>query len=326
MKREVLKKTMKKAVIIGLENQDAYYLSELLINKGYSVIGLFKYKDLLKDYIYYSNNIKYVNLLENDIENILRKVKPHEVYNLYVSCGSLTRKVLKCISVYELKCKYYQSSNAILFEKFLEEDVCENEFFVNSRGYLYSYWRTKSYRECYNIFACNGVLFNHESVKSRERNSASTIAQSVVMISLGLKDIIYIDNLDYKKEWGYTKDYIRGIWMMMQSTVPSDYVLSSNEVHSIREFIEKAFYEVGITIKWRGKGIYEEGYNERNGKVLVKINKENNVSYKKEILCGNSKKAEQLLNWRSEMKFLDLIKKLVSYYKNSIIKEVYLKG
>lgn len=313
---------MKNAVIIGLENQDGYYLSELLINKGYTVIGLFKYKDLLKEYIYYSYNIKYVNLLENNIENILRKIKPDEIYNLYVSCGSLTRKILKCISVYELNCKYYQSSNAMLFEKFLEEDTCENEFFVNSKGYLYSYWRTKSYRECYNLFACNGVLFNHESIKSKEINSASTIAKSVVMISLGLKDTIYIDNLDYKKEWGYTKDYIKGIWMMMQQDISSDYVLSTNELHSIREFIEKAFLEVGIFIKWKGKGIYEQGYNNSNGKVLVKINKENNASYKKEILCGNSKKAEQLLNWKSEMNFESLIKELISYYNKLLLKDV----
>ena len=314
---------MKKAVIIGLENQDGYYLSELLISKGYDIIGIFKCKELLKDYVYYSNRIKYLNLMENDIEHILIKFKPDEIYNLYESNGSLTRKILKYISVYELKSKYYQSSNELLFKKILDEDTSEDEFLINSKGYLYSYWRTKSYRECYNLFACNGVLFNHESVKCREKYSASVIAEAVVMIYFGLKDTIFIDNLDFKKEWGYTRDYIEGIWLMMQKDVSSDYVLSTNERHSIREFIEIAFIKVGIYIVWKKVAGFEYGYNKTDGKLLVKAcdNNFNNVS----ILHGNAKKAERILNWNRKVSFANLVEKFVTYYKKLYLKEIYCK-
>lgn len=340
------------AVITGVAGQDGSYLSELLLEKGYQIIGLNRRTSSPNtSRIEHLLNNKNFSIVEFDMsdttsmihvfKNIPKDYKVLEIYNLAAQSHVWTSfyqpehstmvdalgplKLLEVIRMLELKnVRFYQASSSELFGKVQEIPQSETTPFYPRSPYaiakLYSFWITKNYRESYGMFTCNGILFNHES----ERRGVEFVSRKITLgVGKYLKtknSVIEIGNLDAKRDWGYAKDYVEGMWRILQYDIPDDYVLASGETHTVREFVEKAFRVVGIEIEWQGEKENERGYNRDNGDLLIEVNSKFYRPAEVDLLIGNSSKAEQILGWKRHVSFDEMIKRMVEHDCNLLVK------
>ena len=334
---------MKKTLITGITGQDGSYLTELLLDKGYEVHGIIRRHSspcterihhLLSNTAYKSKLfLHYGDLTDSsNLQGLIRRIKPDEVYNLAAqshvgvsfevpeytaeATGVGTVKLLEAVRQSGLPIKFYQASTSELFGG-IPGTAPQNEttpFYPKSpygAAKLYSYWITKNYRESYGMFTCNGILFNHESPRRGENFVTRKITLAVGKIIAGKQEKLSLGNLDAKRDWGFAGDYVEGMWLMLQQEKPDDYVLATNETHTVREFVELAFSEVGVDIKWRGKGVEEKGYCQKTGKLLVDVDSQFFRPAEVELLWGDSSKAERELGWQRKVSFKQLVKMMV---------------
>lgn len=336
---------MKKALITGITGQDGAYLSELLLDKGYEVHGIKRRASLFNtdriNHLYEDPHKKgrkmilhYGDLTDaTNLIRILQEVQPDEVYNLAAqshvqvsfetpeytadtdALGTL--RLLEGIRLLglEKKTKFYQASTSELYGRVLEVPQTEKTPFYPRSPYacakLYAYWICVNYREAYNIFACNGILFNHESPIRGETFVTRKITRAMARIHLGLQDCLYMGNMNSLRDWGHAKDYIRMQWLMLQQDTPDDYVIATGEQHSVREFIEVSARELGIAIKWEGEGVNEKGINIANGKTIVSVDPRYFRPTEVETLLGDPSKAKVKLGWVPEITFGELVKEMI---------------
>ncbi len=334
---------MKKALITGITGQDGSYLTELLLEKGYEVHGIVRRHStpcteridhLLADK---SNAdrlfLHYGDLTDSsNFHRLIMEIKPDEVYNLAAqshvavsfevpeytadATGVGTVKLLEAIRQSGLPIKFYQASTSELFGGIPETaPQSEQTPFYPKYPYgaaqLYSFWITKNSRESYDMFACNGILFNHESPRRGETFVTRKITLAVGRIMAGKQEKLSLGNLDAKRDWGFAGDYIEGMWRMLQQDKADDYVLATNETHTVREFVELAFKEVGVDIEWKGTGVDEKGYCKTTGRLLVDIDPQYFRPAEVELLWGDSTKAEKELGWQRKVSFPELVKMMV---------------
>ncbi len=335
----------KKALITGITGQDGAYLADLLLQKGYEVHGIKRrassFNTARVDYLYQDPHEPDVRFLMHygdltDATNLIRiiqQVQPDEIYNLaaqshvqvsfetaeYTANADAlgTLRLLEAIRILglEQKTRFYQASTSEMFGKVRETPQKESTPFYPRSPYgaakVYSYWITVNYREAYDMFACNGILFNHESPIRGETFVTRKITRAVARIKLGLQENLYLGNLDSRRDWGYAGDYVRAMWRMLQRDTPEDYVIATGEAHSVREFVELAFNEVGVEIHWEGKGPDEVGRDAKNGRPLVLVDRRYFRPTEVESLLGDPSKAAEELNWNSRVSFKELVKLMV---------------
>jgi len=351
---------MKKALVTGITGQDGSYLAELLLEKGYIVYAIrrrsssfntSRIEHLFKDI--HEKDVR-LHLLYGDLSDsstiarILRDIMPDEVYNLgaqshvrvsfdtpeYTADVSGLGAVRILEAIRNIKkdkgksIKYYQAASSEMFGKTSEIPQTENTPFYPASPYgcakLYAYWITKNYRESYNLFTCNGILFNHESHRRGGTFVTKKITMAVVRIKEGVQDYLYLGNLNAKRDWGHAKDFVNAMWLMMQQDKPDDYVIATGETHSVREFLELAFKLVGIDIKSNGKkGLAEEYYRTDNGKVVVRIDSRYLRPLEVDVLEGDASKARQKLGWEPKVYFKDLVKEMIEKDIEDLQKELY---
>jgi len=340
---------MKIALITGITGQDGSYLAELLLEKNYKVWGIIRRCSNINTqriaHIYNHENLilKYGDLTDSsNLLNILYLIEKTysdferlEIYNLAAMShvkvsfempeytadtdGLGVLRLLEAIrnSGISDKCRFYQASTSELFGLVQEVPQKETTPFYPRSPYgvakLYSYWITKNYRESYNMFACNGILFNHESPRRGETFVTRKITQGLQHILNDDKATLVMGNIDTKRDWGHAKDYVEGMWRMLQCDIPNDYILSMNEYHSVREFIEKVFSLRGINILWKGSGLDEIGYDANTGREIIFINEKYYRPAEVEELLGDSTKARTELGWNPEYSFNELVKEMVDY-------------
>ena len=334
---------MKKALITGITGQDGSYLAELLLEKGYEVHGIMRRHSTpcteRIDYLLSNQSnvgrlfLHYGDLTDSsNFHRLIMEIKPDEVYNLAAqshvavsfevpeytadATGVGTVKLLEAIRLSGLPIKFYQASTSELFGG-IPETAPQSEktpFYPKSpygAAKLYSFWITKNYRESYKMFACNGILFNHESPRRGETFVTRKITLAVGNIMAGKQEKLSLGNLDAKRDWGFAGDYVEGMWRMLQQEKADDYVLATNETHTVREFVELAFKEVGVDIEWKGNGVDEKGYCKKTGKLLVDVNPQFFRPAEVELLWGDSTKAEKELGWQRKVSFPELVKMMV---------------
>lgn len=331
---------MKKALITGITGQDGSYLVELLLKKGYEVHGIIRRSSSFNtdriDHLYrdvHVNSAKmflhYGDLSDaSNIARLLEKIKPDEVYNLgaqshvrvsfdipeytadVVAVGAL--RILDAIKESGIKTRYYQASSSELYGQVRETPQRETTPFYPRSPYacakLYAYWITVNYRESYGIYACNGILFNHESPRRGETFVTRKITRGLARILAGKNAHLYLGNLDAKRDWGYAKDYVEGMWLMLQQEKPEDFVLATGETHSVREFIEECMRLLKIDLEWRGKGVKEIGVDRKTGKILIKIDPKYYRPAEVDLLLGDASKAKAKLGWTPKTTFKKLVK------------------
>ena len=334
---------MKKALITGITGQDGSYLAELLLDKGYEVHGIIRRHSTICtdriDHLYDDTSLKdrfflhYGDLTDScNLMGLIQRIQPDEVYNLGAqshvavsfevpeytaeATGVGTIRLLDAIYQSGVKCKFYQASTSELFGG-LPGTAPQSEktpFYPKSpygAAKLYSYWITVNYRESYNMFACNGILFNHESPRRGETFVTRKITIAVAKIMAGKQEKLSLGNLNAKRDWGFAGDYVEGMWRILQQEKPDDYVLATNETHTVREFVELAFAEVGVEIEWKGEGVDEKGYDKNTGKLLVDVNPRYFRPAEVELLWGDSTKAETELGWKRKVSFRELVSMMV---------------
>ncbi len=333
------------ALITGVTGQDGAYLAELLLSKGYAVHGIKRrsssfnsqrvdhlYKDLHNQqgefYLHYGDVTDATNLIR-----LMQKIQPDEVYNLAAqshvqvsfetpeytantdALGPLRMLEAIRILAMENSCKFYQASTSELFGKVQETPQRETTPFYPRSPYaaakLYAFWVVTNYREAYGMFACNGILFNHESPSRGETFVTRKITMAVARIQLGLEDTLYIGNLNAKRDWGHAKDYVEGMWRILQHHEADDFVLATGETHSVREFIDLAFAEVGVLLEWQGTGADELAIDKVSKKVVVKVDPRYFRPTEVDVLLGDSSKANLLLGWQHTTSFQNLVKEMV---------------
>ncbi len=335
----------KKALITGITGQDGAYLAEFLIAKGYEVHGIKRRTSLFNtariDHMFKDIHDEGGRLFlhhgdmtdSSSIIRIIQELLPDEIYNLAAqshvavsfeepeytansdAMGSL--RILEAIRILGLtnKTKYYQASTSELYGKVQEIPQTEKTPFYPRSPYgaakLYAHWITINYREAYGIFACNGILFNHESPLRGETFITRKVTRALARIKLGMESILYLGNLDAKRDWGHAKDYVEAQWLMLQQSTPDDYVIATGVQHSVRELIEIASEEIGIKIRWKGKGVNEIGYDEDSKKTIIKIDPRYFRPTEVETLLGDSSKAKRELGWEAKTNFKDLIKEMM---------------
>lgn len=328
----------KVALITGIRGQDGAYLAKLLLEKGYEVYGadrrsgeggFWRLKELGIDK---DVKIVYMDLLEfSNIWRVIKKVKPDEIYNLaaqsFVAASFEqpiltseinaigTLRILEVIRTIKPDTKFYQASTSEMFGKIKTLPLDENSYFHPRSPYaiskLFAHWITVNYREAYGIFACSGILFNHESPLRGPEFITRKVSLAVAKIKYGKQDRLVVGNLDAKRDWGYAPEYVYGMWLMMQQEKPDDYVLATGESHSVREFIEEAFKVAGFNIVWKGEGLEEKGIDKDTGKVLVEVSPEFYRPAEVDVLVGNYEKAKKVLGWEPKTKFKDLVRIMV---------------
>ena len=334
---------MKKALITGITGQDGSYLAELLLKKGYEVHGVKRRSSIIKtdriDHIYQDLHEKDLRFIlhygdmtdSSNINRLVEKINPNEIYNLAAQShvkvsfdvpeysaevdGIGTLRLLDAIKDREVKCKYYQASSSEMFGESKEFPQTEKTQFNPRSPYaaakVFSYWVTDIYRKAYDLFACNGILFNHESPRRGETFVTRKISMAVANIHAGKQDKLYLGNLDSKRDWGYAPEYVEAMWLMLQQKKPDDYIVATNEEHSVREFCDLAFKEIGIDIEWKDKGVNEKGINPKTGKPLVEIDKYYFRPIDVVRLQGDYSKAKKILGWKPKVKFKELVKIMV---------------
>lgn len=347
LEKQESSKPLKKALITGITGQDGSYLAELLLEKGYEVHGLRRRSSsfntsridhFLKDrhernarvFLHFGDVTDSSNMIR-----LISEIQPDEIYNLAAQSHVLisfqipqhtaltdgvgTLVILDAIRFLNLKEKtrFYQASTSEMFGKVQEIPQTENTPFYPRSPYgaakLYAHWITINYREAYGLFACSGILFNHESPRRGENFVTRKITRAIAKIKYGLQDKIYLGNLDAKRDWGYAKDYVEAMWLMLQQDKPEDFVISTGATYSVREFVEAAFKQVGIDIGWRGVGLDEEGIDKNTGKVLVVIDPRYFRPTEVEYLLGDSSKASKVLGWKPKTSFQELVKLMIDH-------------
>tara|TARA_Y100001970_G_scaffold76719_1_gene97401 strand:+ start:1910 stop:2944 length:1035 start_codon:yes stop_codon:yes gene_type:complete len=328
---------MKSALITGISGQDGSYLSEFLINKGYTVYGIVRRSSLFNrsriDQLL-EDHKKEIELVYGDltdassINRILEKTAPDEIYNLgaqshvgisfdipeYTSDVNAlgTLRLLDAIKEFDMGTKIYQASSSELFGKTLDKSQDENTPFYPRSPYAcskaFAYHIIRNYRDAYNLFACNGILFNHESPRRSENFVTRKVTLSLAKIKYGVQDKLSLGNLDAMRDWGYAKDYVEAMWLMLQKKKPDDYVIATGETHSVRKLVELAANECGYDICWEGHGVEEIGVDRRSGKVIIDIDTNYFRPAEVDYLCGDFSKAKKQLSWKPKTKFSELIK------------------
>ena len=333
---------MKKVLITGVTGQDGSYLTELLLEKGYEVHGIIRRSSSFNtgriDHII--NNNRYDNQFffhhgditdASNLNRLLETIEPNEIYNLAAqshvqvsfeipdytaqvdALGTL--RFLDAIRETSIHTKFYQASTSELFGKVQEVPQRETTPFYPRSPYgvakLYGYWIIVNYREAYDLFACNGILFNHESPRRGETFVTRKITRAASRIKEGLQDILLLGNLNAKRDWGYAPEYCEGMWRILQQDKPDDFVLATGEQHSIREFVECAFKELDIHIEWQGEGENEVGMDKATGKSIVGINPQYYRPTEVDTLLGDATKAKEQLGWEATTPFTELVKKMV---------------
>lgn len=350
---------MKRALITGITGQDGAYLAELLLGKGYEVHGIKRRSSLLNtdriDHLYHDPHergvkfrLHYGDMTDStNLIRIIQEVQPDEIYNLaaqshvqvsfdtaeYTANADAigTLRILEAMRILKLKDKtrFYQASTSELYGKVQETPQRETTPFYPRSPYaaakLYAYWITVNYREAYNFFACNGILFNHESPIRGETFVTRKITRAAAKIKLGLQDKLYLGNIDSKRDWGHAKDFVEGMWLMLQQDKPEDYVLATGETHSVRTFIELTFKEVGIELAWKGTGIDEKGFNKETGSELIAIDPRYFRPTEVDILLGDPTKAFKKLGWKAKHTLKELVQEMVKADLIDAEKEVLLK-
>jgi len=350
---------MKKALITGITGQDGAYLSEFLLKKGYEVHGIKRRSSSFNtqriDHLYQDPHVEnkrfilhYGDLTDtSNLIRIIQQVKPDEIYNLGAqshvqvsfevpeytadSDGIGTLRLLEAIRILgmEKSVRFYQASTSELFGKVQEIPQKETTPFYPRSPYaaakLYAYWITVNYRESYGMYTCNGILFNHESPMRGETFVTRKVTRAAARISLGLQDKLYMGNIDAKRDWGYAGDYVELMWLMLQQNEPEDYVMATGVTTTVRDFINMAFMEAGIELKWEGKGIEEKGKNKADGKVLVEIDPRYFRPAEVELLIGDPSKAKTKLGWEPKVKLPELVKMMMEHDMELAKREVHLK-
>jgi GDPmannose 4,6-dehydratase len=333
------------ALITGITGQDGALLAELLLQKGYTVHGIKRRSSSFNtgrvDHLYVDPHQAGARFFMHhgdltDATNLIRIVQetqPTEIYNLaaqshvqvsfetpeYTANADAlgTLRLLEAIRILgmERRIRFYQASSSELYGRVREVPQRETTPFYPRSPYgaakLYAYWITVNYREAYGMHASNGILFNHEGPTRGETFVTRKITRAVAAIELGLQDRVYLGNLDAQRDWGYARDYVEGMWMMLQQDEPDDYVLATGEKHSVREFVERAFDHVGRRIAWRGRGVDETGIDAKSGQILVEIDPRYFRPTEVALLLGDPGKARQKLGWRHKTSFADLVKEMV---------------
>ena len=335
----------KVALITGITGQDGAYLAEFLLEKGYEVHGIKRRASLFNtdriDHLYQDPHdpdqrfiLHYGDLTDStNLIRIIQQVQPDEIYNLaaqshvavsfetpeYTANADAlgTLRLLEAIRILglEKKTKLYQASTSELFGKVQEIPQKETTPFYPRSPYavakLYAYWICVNYREAYGIYACNGILFNHESPLRGETFVTRKITRAVARIKLGLQDRLYLGNLDAKRDWGHARDYVRMQWLMLQQDEPDDYVIATGRQESVRDFVNAAFAEVGIDIDWQGEGVDEKGYDAKTGKLLVEVDPRYFRPTEVETLLGDPSKAKEKLGWEPEITLEEMVSEMV---------------
>ena len=329
---------MKKALITGITGQDGSYLAELLLDKGYEVHGVIRRSSSFNtgriDHIINDDQYKDRFFFHHgdvtdasNLNRLLEQIQPDEIYNLAAqshvqvsfeipdytaqvdALGTL--RFLDAIRETQLKTKFYQASTSELFGKAQEVPQTEKTPFYPRSPYgvakLYGYWIIVNYREAYDLFACNGILFNHESPRRGETFVTRKITRAAGRIKEGIQDTLFLGNLEAKRDWGYAPEYCEGMWRMLQQDKPEDFILATGENHTIREFVELAFKELDIEIDWQGNGINEIGLNIKTGKKLIGIDEKYYRPTEVDQLLGDASKAKQKLDWEAKMPFEELV-------------------
>ena len=331
---------MKKALVTGITGQDGSYLAELLLEKGYEVHGIIRRSSSFNtdriDHLYKDRHetgvkmfLHYGDLTDSsNLNRIIEKVHPSEIYNLGAQShvqvsfevpeytaevdGVGTLRLLDAIRETGVDCRFYQASTSELYGKVQEVPQTEATPFYPRSPYgvakQYAYWIVKNYRESYDLHASNGILFNHESPRRGETFVTRKITMAVARISRGLQACLYMGNINAFRDWGYAPDYVKMMWMMLQQDTPDDYVVATNEMHTVRDFIEKSFICVGIDIEWEGEGVDEVGTNKATGDIVVRMDARYYRPCEVEQLLGNPAKAKRQLGWEPRVKFEELIK------------------
>lgn len=347
--------TRKVALITGVTGQDGAYLAELLLSKDYEVHGIKRrsssfntervdhlYRDLhsgeAQFRLYFGDMTDATNLIR-----LLQETKPDEIYNLAAqshvavsfetpeytanSDGLGTLRLLEAMRILELgsKTRFYQASTSELYGNSVQSPQSESTPFAPRSPYaaakLYAYWITVNYREAYGFHASNGILFNHESPLRGETFVTRKITRAVAAIKLGLQDSLYLGNLDAKRDWGHARDYVEGMWRILQQDAPDDYVLATGENHSVREFVELAFARIERRIEWRGEALDEQGLDAASGEVLVRIDPRYFRPTEVDSLLGDPSKAHNVLGWRHQTSFAELVAEMLDADIKKVAKE-----
>ena len=342
---------MKKALITGVTGQDGSYLAELLLDKGYEVYGIMRRKSVVDsgNVEHIKDKIRFIYADMTDLVslvNAMRVSEADEVYNLAAQSFVATSweqplataqidalgvtNMLEAIRMVKPSCRFYQASTSEMFGLVQEIPQRETTPFYPRSPYgvakVYGHWITKNYRESYGLYACSGILFNHESERRGKEFVTRKITDSVARIKLGIQDHIELGNMDSKRDWGHSKDYVYAMWLMLQQDHADDYVIATNETRTVREFVEIAFAKAGIELEWSGKGIDEVGKNKSDGKTLVKVNKEFFRPAEVEILLGDPSKAEKELGWKREICFNELVERMVKNDMEIVKKEIEISS
>ena len=352
---------MKKALITGITGQDGSYLAEFLLEKGYEVHGIVRRSSTFNrgriEHLYLARHIKdqkdnggltlhYGDMTDSSsLMCILQAVQPDEIYNLAAqshvkvsfevpeytaevdAVGTL--RLLEAVRNLGLKARIYQASTSELFGKVVEVPQKETTPFYPRSPYgvakQYGYWITKNYREAYGLFAVNGILFNHESERRGENFVTRKITLGACRIKQGMQDKLYLGNLDARRDWGYAKDYVECMWLMLQHPVPEDFVIATGEYHTVREFATLAFAEAGINLRWEGSGVEEKGIDTATGKVLVEVDPKYFRPAEVDQLLGDPSKAKRVLGWNPhKTSFEDLVKIMVRHDMKKV-RKLYLR-
>lgn len=327
---------MKSALITGIAGQDGSYLAELLLEKGYNVYGIMRRKAVV-DYgnvEHIKDKIHFIYADMTDVVSLTNAMKisqADEVYNLAAQSFVATSweqplataqidalgvtNMLEAIRIVKPSCRFYQASTSEMFG--LVQEIPQREitpFYPRSPygvAKLYGHWITKNYRESYGLYACSGILFNHESERRGKEFVTRKITDAVARIKLGIQEYMELGNMDSKRDWGHSKDYVYAMWLMLQQDEADDYVIATNETRTVREFVEAAFSKVDITLEWTGSGVDEVGKDKETGSVVVKINKDFFRPAEVDILLGNPEKAENVLGWKRDISFDELVERMV---------------
>lgn len=333
----------KKALITGITGQDGSYLAELLLEKGYEVHGIIRRASTFNthriDHLYKDRHNKDVRMFlhygdmtdSSNLNRLLEKIEPDEIYNLAAqshvkvsfevpeytaevdAIGTL--RFLDAIKDTGLKTKFYQASTSELYGLVQEVPQTEKTPFYPRSPYgvakLYAYWITVNYREAYGIFACNGILFNHESPRRGETFVTRKITMAAARIKAGLQEKLYLGNLDARRDWGYAPEYVKGMWRMLQHSTPEDFVLATGKTYTVREFATLAFRELGIELEWSGKGASEKGIDRATGRIVVEVDPDYFRPTEVDLLVGDASKAFNLLGWKPKVEIDELVKIMV---------------
>jgi GDPmannose 4,6-dehydratase len=333
---------MKKALLTGITGQDGSYLAELLLEKGYEVHGLIRRSSTFNtsriDHLYQDRHVNGVKLFlhygdlsdSSNLSRLIEKIQPDEIYNLgaqshvrvsfdmpeytadVTGLGAL--RLLDAIREAKIKTKFYQASSSEMFGKAVELPLKETTPFYPRSPYgcakVFAYWITKNYREAYQMFAVNGILFNHESPRRGETFVTRKITRGLARIKLGKDQKLFLGNLDAKRDWGHARDFVYGMWLMLQAAEPDDYLLATGETHTVREFAEISAKHFGIDLIWKGSGLNEKGIDKKTGKTIIEIDPKYFRPSEVDILLGDPAKAKTKLGWQPKISFAELVKEM----------------